>query len=182
MFRRPESTKTAYAVVWTGFHIMLFTTAVLAACSPAAQTGPVEVRWDSDTCSRCAMALSDRNFAAQVRGGESGGKTRAYVFDDLGCAVLWLEQQDWKDDPRTEIWVKDHRSSHWIDARTARYVSGMHTPMGFGLGALATADGSVSAETLGFEQAVAHIHHIEATEHRHKGMHGADHSHHGGGA
>ena len=43
---------------------------LLSACGQQAETGPVEVRWDQESCTRCAMAVSDHRFAAQVRGGE----------------------------------------------------------------------------------------------------------------
>ncbi|GJM43700.1 MAG: hypothetical protein DHS20C21_05420 [Gemmatimonadota bacterium] len=108
----------------------------LAACSGAPETGPVEVRWDRDVCAQCTMAISDRNYAAQVRGAPAGEPTRVDAFDDLGCAVLWLDAQAWKSDPRTEVWVTDHRTGEWIDARIAGYVDERVSPMDFGLGAV----------------------------------------------
>ena len=90
---------------------------LVAGCSQQADTGPVEVRWDRENCERCAMAVGDRNYSAQVRGGAVETKTRVYKFDDIGCAVIWLDKQAWKDDSRTEIWVTDYRSGDWIDAR-----------------------------------------------------------------
>lgn len=129
--------------------LMLLFTFMLAACSGDTGTGPVEVKWDRDTCERCRMVLSDRLFAAQVRGAPAGEKTRAYKFDDVGGAVLWLEEREWKDDPRTEIWVNDHRDGRWIDARKAVYLSGKITPMDFGFGAQdEAAEGSVDFETM----------------------------------
>lgn len=130
---------------------------LLSGCLGDPGTGPVEVKWDRDACDRCRMAVSDRLHSAQVRGGPVGEKTRVYRFDDLGCAVLWLAQQPWKDNPAVEIWVTDHRDGRWIDARRAYYVTGQHTPMEYGLGAQdAPADNA-----LGFEQAVRHIFAVE---------------------
>lgn len=106
----------------------------LAACSRDPGTGPVEVKWDRDVCERCRMVVSDRVFAAEVRGGP---KQRMYMFDDIGCAVMWLEEQPWKDDPATEIWVTDFRTGEWLDARKAHYVSVKPTPMDYGVGAVA---------------------------------------------
>ncbi len=37
--------------------------------------------------------------------------------------------------PDTEIWVADWRDGDWIDARSAHYLAGQQTPMGYGLGA-----------------------------------------------
>ncbi|WP_197722858.1 nitrous oxide reductase accessory protein NosL [Sulfurivermis fontis] len=129
----------------------------LLACSGDPGTGPAEVKWDRDTCARCRMVLSDRFYAAQIRGGPEGKKTRVYKFDDIGCAVLWLEQQPWRNDPRTEIWVTDHRTGAWIDARSAHYVQDRITPMGYGLGAQADA----AEGTLQYSQAIEHIHLVE---------------------
>ena len=140
---------------------------LLAACSQQEETGPVEVRWDKESCARCAMSVSDHNYSAQVRGGPSDKKTKVYKFDDIGCAVIWLDKQAWKDDQRTEIWVTDYRNGNWIDARTAAYVTGKVTPMAYGLGAQSDAvEGG-----LDFAAASEHVYTVEETEHKHRGGH-----------
>jgi len=126
---------------------------LLLGCSEPS-TGPVEVKWDRDSCERCRMVLSDRNHSAQVRGGPENGKSRVYKFDDFGGAVLWLADKPWKDDAKTEIWVNDHRDGRWIDARKAWYISGQITPMEFGLGA----QDSKPEGAMSFSNAVAYIH------------------------
>jgi len=70
---------------------------LLPGCSGQDATGPVDVRWDRETCERCAMAVGDRYSASQVRGAPAGQSTRVYTFDDIGCAVIWLDEQPWKD-------------------------------------------------------------------------------------
>lgn len=136
---------------------LLLLLAGLAGCSGDPGTGPVEVKWDRDVCERCRMVLSDRLYSAQVRGGSEGQKTKVYRFDDVGCAVLWLEQQAWRNDPRTEVWVNDYRTGVWIDARSAYYVKDRITPMAYGLGAQADpAPGALS-----YAQAIEHIHVVE---------------------
>lgn len=115
---------------------------LLAACSRAPETGPVEVKWDRDICARCSMALSDRHYAVEVRGGP---KKQVVKFDDIGCAIFWLKGQPWGNDPNMEIWVADFRTGKWLDARAARYVAGKRTPMGYGYGATSEGDfGSIS--------------------------------------
>lgn len=139
---------------------------VLSACSGGPETGPVEVKWDQDNCERCRMMLSDRNFAAQVRYFPDGKRSKAVKFDDIGCAVLWLKDQQWKDDPKTQVWVADHRGGEWIDARKATYIRKNNSPMGYDLGAQAEAD----SDGLNFDQAIDHIEQVENKFNAH-GMH-----------
>lgn len=138
--------------------LLLAALLLLAACSGDPGTGPVEVRWDRDVCARCNMVLSDRRHAAQVRHTPTdGGRSQLYRFDDIGCAVLWLAQQPWRDQPGVEIWVTDHRDGRWLDARQAHYVTGQLTPMQYGLGAQTQA----GPDTLDFGAAREHIARVE---------------------
>ena len=147
-------------------HILLsFLFLLLSACSQEETSGPGEVRWDRETCVHCSMAIGDRHYAEQVRGGPAGEKNKLYKFDDIGCAVIWLEKQPWQDDPRTEIWVTDYRNGEWIDARKASYVKGKISPMNYGLGAQA----EVTEGALDYSQATAHIMMGEKEHHQHGG-------------
>lgn len=105
---------------------------LLAACSREPQAGPVEIKFDRDTCTHCSMAISDRHYAVQVRGGL---KNQTFKFDDFGCAVTWLNKQPWGNDPAAEIWVADFHDGIWLNARTAYYLGGKTTPMAYGFGA-----------------------------------------------
>ena len=141
-----------------------------AACSQDKGTGPREVKWDRDACERCRMVLSDRNYAAQIRYyPQDKTRTQVALFDDIGCATLWLEDKPWRDDPRTEIWVVDHRNGQWIDARRATYVTGMLTPMEYGL----AAQSDPVPGGLSFAQAKQQVQEIEQrfTEHGLQLMH-----------
>ena len=120
-------------------------------------TGPVAVKWDRIACERCRMVLSARNYSAQIRAFEAEGKSALHFFDDIGCAVLWMDQQPWKEGPAIEIWVVDHRNGEWIDARAAYYVTGKTTPMEYGLGA----QRDPAPGALSFEQAIPHIYEVE---------------------
>lgn len=126
----------------------------------------MEVKWDRVTCERCRMVLSDRQHSAQVRLRETDGRSRVYSFDDIGCAVIWLDERpEARDAPDTEIWVTDWRTGDWIDARTATYVPGQVTPMEYGLGAQpGPVDGGLS-----YAQARARIFEVE----RRFNVHGA---------
>ncbi|MES9860639.1 MAG: hypothetical protein ABW138_07295, partial [Candidatus Thiodiazotropha sp. 4PDIVS1] len=71
--------------------LVLVQVMLLVGCSADNGTGPLDVKWDRDTCERCRMVLSDRKHAAQIRYFPPD-KKRSVVnfFDDIGCAVLWL--------------------------------------------------------------------------------------------
>jgi copper chaperone NosL len=113
-----------------------------SACSKESQTGPVEIKFDRDTCAHCSMAISDRHYAAQVRGGP---QKQTFKFDDFGCAITWLNKQPWGSDPATEIWVADSHAGLWLNARTAYFMGGKTTPMAYGFGATSEAiPGSIS--------------------------------------
>jgi len=136
----------------------LLAVVLLSACSVDSGTGPAEVKWDRTACERCRMVLSDRHFAAQVLYLPEGKKrSKVLQFDDFGCAALWLRDKPWKDDPQTQIWVVDHRSGDWINARTASYVAQKMTPMEYGLGA----QSDPAPGALDFEQAKAHVVEVE---------------------
>ncbi|MDT8281888.1 MAG: nitrous oxide reductase accessory protein NosL [Gammaproteobacteria bacterium] len=149
--------------------LLLFTLfgLVLSGCSGEPETGSVEVKWDQDNCERCRMMLSDRYFAAQIRYFPEAKRSRVVKFDDIGCATLWLKDQQWKDDPKTEIWVTDHRSGEWIDARTATYIRKNNSPMGYDLAAQAEAEPG----SLDFTEARQHIEEVENKFNRHGMQH-----------
>ncbi|MES9963108.1 MAG: hypothetical protein ABW116_06185 [Candidatus Sedimenticola sp. 20ELBAFRAG] len=132
---------------------VLCLSSILVACNGDPGAGAVDAKWDRDSCERCRMVLSDRKHSAQIRQPLAEGKSKVLMFDDIGCASLWLEDKPWRDDPRTEIWVTDHLTGGWIDARKATYIVGNITPMAYGLGAQAIP----SPDGLNYEQAKRHI-------------------------
>ena len=143
-------------------------TLVLSACSGGPETGPVEVKWDQNNCERCRMMLSDHYFAAQIRYYPEDKRSRVVKFDDIGCATLWLKDQQWKNDPKTQIWVTDHRSGQWIDATTATYIRKNNSPMGYDLGAQAEAepDGLNFAEAKQIIEEIENKFNVHGTQHQ----------------
>lgn len=106
---------------------------LLAACKPQID-GPEKIRWGRETCEICGMIISDPAFAAEIRG---GADRKLVKFDDIGDAVHWLKMQDWAEAPDIEFWVRDvETGTRWLDARGARYVTGLVSPMDFGFGAV----------------------------------------------
>jgi copper chaperone NosL len=80
------------------------------------------------------MVISERRHAAQVR---KLGERRIHAFDDLGCALFWLDEQGLLagSEKGPEVWVKEGTNSEWIDARSRRFEEGLSTPMAYGFGA-----------------------------------------------
>jgi len=139
--------------------ITLLMMGYLTGCSDPG-TGPVDVHWDRDSCERCNMILSDRHHAAQVRYMDEQNRSRVRIFDDIGCALVWLEDKQWRDAATTEIWTKDYRDGKWIDAKAAYYIKGQVTPMEYGVGAQSTPP---IAESFNFDEAKSYIFKVEET-------------------
>ncbi len=115
----------------------------LAACWQSPTTGPSKIHWDRQTCEHCQMVISEKRHAAQIR---VPGESTAHAFDDLGCAVLWLDEQAVTDnEPRHEVWVRDPTGTQWTDGHAAHFEDGLSTPMAYGFG---TAESGVSLDAV----------------------------------
>ena len=123
-----------------GFTLTPLAALLLTACSDEGSwpEGMVAIKWDRDNCTRCKMSISDRRFAAEIRGGP---KNTAYKFDDIGCATTWrtekLKEHPWLTDAATRFWVAEFsgKGDKWLDARKAHYLSGKSSPMGYNFAA-----------------------------------------------
>ena len=129
--------------------------AALSACGKDEHwpEGMHPIKWDRDTCVRCNMVISDRRFAAEMRGGP---KNTVFKFDDVGCAIFWLRDKakdyPWITEAVTRLWVADMASKGndvtWLEARAAQYVS-KTSPMGYNFAASAHGQpGSVDFQTM----------------------------------
>lgn len=127
----------------------------MSGCDTKIDINPKKVHWDRDMCERCRMVLSDRKFSAQAINPDNG---RKYVFDDVGCVILWFKENNisWKD--KAVIWVNDTRTGEWIDARKAFYDVTNITPMGYGFGAHAKKeDIKADQEIIDFEEVTKRV-------------------------
>lgn len=144
------------------FVLLPLAAALLAACGEddgAWAEGMAPIKWDRDTCARCGMAIGDRRFAAQLRGGP---KNEAIKFDDIGCATTWCSEKvrlfPWINEPATRFWVAafDGNGRRWLDARSAHYAPGPASPMGYNRAAYAEPrPDSVAFETMAEQTAAA---------------------------
>ena len=114
------------------FFISLIILVTLTGCEKKISTQLQDIHWDRDMCERCKMVVSDRRHTVQVINPADG---RHYMFDDIGCTVLWFKDEKitWED--QAKIWITDFTSGKWIDAKIAYYESANITPMAYGFAA-----------------------------------------------
>ncbi len=101
-------------------------------CEKRDNSGVAKVHWDRDMCARCVMVVSDRHNTTQTRDPKTGKK---YMFDDIGCMILWFEEENipWKHD--AVVWITDLNTGEWINAKTAFFDTENITPMAYGFSA-----------------------------------------------
>ncbi|HIP18627.1 MAG TPA: hypothetical protein EYG78_04750 [Sulfurovum sp.] len=119
-----------------------------------------EVHWDRDMCERCKMVTSDRYHSVQVINPKTG---RSYMFDDIGCALLWFDEEKiaWKE--QAKVWITDAKTGEWIDAREAFYDAGNVTPMAYGFSAhTKKEDIKESQKVISYDALSVQVHKIEA--------------------
>jgi nitrous oxide reductase accessory protein NosL len=105
---------------------------IFIGCEKKVTTGIQEVHWDRDMCELCKMVVSERHYAVQVIDPTNG---KSYMFDDLGCMVLWFKEENISWENKAKIYVNDSISGEFIDARKAFYDTNSRTPMDYGFGA-----------------------------------------------
>ncbi|MBT4288771.1 MAG: hypothetical protein HOD92_15695 [Deltaproteobacteria bacterium] len=112
------------------FYFLMIATLFSSCVKQNEEQLPKKVVWDRDICISCRMALSDNRYSAQI----VDTKGTAYLFDDIGCAILWAQKRD--DMEGARYWVNDKNSTEWIDASKANWTFGdKNTPMGYGFAA-----------------------------------------------
>jgi nitrous oxide reductase accessory protein NosL len=129
------------------FFIITIVSFLFLGCEKKINKNLHEVHWDRDMCELCKMVVSERKYAVQAVNIKSG---RSFMFDDLGCAVLWFEENKL---PLTDIniFISDVKSGEFIDAKKAWYDTNSRTPMDYGFGAYKHKD--KSKKFIDFEEA-----------------------------
>jgi nitrous oxide reductase accessory protein NosL len=114
------------------FIALSFVLLSFSGCEESHNTNARQVHYDRDMCSRCAMVVSDRKNTTQVINPKTN---KVYMFDDIGCMVLWFDEEKipWKNE--AIIWITDVDTGEWIDARKAFYDTENITPMAYGFSA-----------------------------------------------
>jgi len=140
----------------------------VSGCGESRHKGEAEkIHWDRDMCERCKMVVSERKYAAEIVDPKSD---KVYKFDDLGCAVLWLEEEKipWAD--QAKIWVTDAKTGKWLDARKAKYTDDSITPMAYGVAAFNDQTFPKGHRVLHFDEVVELIKKIEAKNNERRGV------------
>jgi len=105
---------------------------ITVGCEQRDPNEPHKVHFDRDMCERCKMVISDRNYVAQIVDVE---KNRAYNFDDIGCAVIWMDKNSEKFSKKHKFFVADKSTGEFIETINANWTTGSTTPMDFGISA-----------------------------------------------
>lgn len=128
--------------------------------------GMHKVHWDRDMCERCKMIVSERKFAVQI----VDEHDKSHMFDDIGCALLWFEEENYTWLDKAKIWINDAVSGEWLDARKSIYSVGNLTPMGYGVSAYTKETIPKNATILNFEEASQIIYDIDAEQKRRRAL------------
>lgn len=121
-----------------------FVATLLVGCTREDPLDPPRVHFGDDVCEVCHMIVSDERFAAALSVTDANGRVSKPVFDDVGC----LFEYEAAHPSRTPIarHVRHAVSGEWLDANAAVFVHSaqIHTPMAFGLAAVANNAEAVS--------------------------------------
>lgn len=101
---------------------------LMAACS-AGEIKPVPIE-DGDMCSSCKMAISEKQFAAEIITEDDA----VLKFDDLACLLRYRQGQGDKL-KAAAIFVTDYETRQWLKAEDAFFSRSdtVKTPMGGGI-------------------------------------------------
>jgi len=104
----------------------------ISGCDKPDKTKMKTIHFDRDMCALCKMVISERHYAVQVVNPTNG---RSYMFDDIGCTILWFKEEKISWEKEAKIYIADAKTGEFIDARKAFYDTRSRTPMDYGFGA-----------------------------------------------
>lgn len=98
--------------------------------------GPPELRVGRDQCIECGMLISEDRCSAGVLLERDGVREHA-LFDDVGCFVEWLADNDGGRPSVVRVYLRDYDARAWLEADSAVVLRAdpdrLHTPMGSGI-------------------------------------------------
>ena len=101
---------------------------LLLSVSCAGRPGPASIRLGEDACAWCRMTIVSQNTAAQI----VAPGAEPVLFDEIGCLRQYVATMPLP--PDAMVFVTDHRTGEWVDARTAVFTeTKRETPMSSGI-------------------------------------------------
>lgn len=95
--------------------VLIILSFVFFSCS----SGPQEIRYGKDDCQHCKMTIMDEKFGSEIL----NTKGKAYKFDDIGCAVQYLNAGNIKKEEIKKIYVVDFlKTKQLIPLEEARFL------------------------------------------------------------
>jgi len=100
-------------------------------CQGESTSKPEKIYLGQDTCERCKMIISEKKFASEYR----ISKNRTKKFDDIGCMVKYILEEEPVDKKKITVFVADYDTGKWLRAENAIFVHSkkIRTPMNFGI-------------------------------------------------
>ncbi|PLY09498.1 MAG: hypothetical protein C0626_11040 [Arcobacter sp.] len=135
------------------YGVFLFFAIFFISCSDStsSENDIKKIHWDRDMCDRCRMVISEKKFAVQVINPHTN---KTFLFDDLGCAISWFEEENQPWIKEAKIWINDAHNGSFIDAKEAIYTKENITPMGYGFSAYTQKTKPKNERYFSFEESV----------------------------
>ncbi len=114
--------------------IVLWGLVMNTSCS---QPGPKPIRLNKDECAYCKMTVTHAPFAAQIM----TTKGRQYVFDDLGCMVIYIKEN--QQEKGNQFYITDFTNPNtFLDVHQAKLISSdsLRSPMRGNMAAFSSVD------------------------------------------
>ncbi len=129
---------------------------LLAACAKGPPS-PVEIE-PVDFCSLCKMAISQKQYAAELIDSER----RIFKFDDIGCMLRFARERKPAGGKSEEIYlfVRDYETLEWLKSASATFVRSAQIPSPMASGLIAVSNprkaetyaAKFGGEVLGFSE------------------------------
>ena len=122
---------------------------IIGCSNSKGHTSIKKIHWDRDMCEYCKMVVSDRSYAVEIINPKTN---RYYLFDDIGCAILWFKENKiaWEKD--AIIYISDAKTQKFINAKKAYFTLGKLTPMDYGFSGYKSKDEVKSKEFFKYDE------------------------------
>ena len=112
--------------------LLLFSIFLLSGCGGNQSFEPVAINPEIDVCEICNMGIAHEHYATEIISTDGD----VYKFDDLGCMVEFLEQDEVIEKNKVaKQYVRDSETGEWVELENAfhAYHPDFWTPMANGV-------------------------------------------------